>query len=299
MSIAETLTNSHIDDISLFIHCILERIPIIIIDKKLESIENILSSLPNLIPFRNTLVFYSDFIENEDYLAIREMEDTDFEISRSIFLCFPNEAMIALKSISDFKSWIIGYVNSDREDEKMSEIEELMYHKQDFFLSAKIENNLFNVSIIGKRFFQFDIGFEKWIYQNAIKNTEESIERMKRVISKNMNKWKIEHTTQKSIINFSLEEKELKENLIKKEITNFYQASKRAFSILSRIKCLAEYGFESKISCRTFRSTIAYSNSPIPRILEFILSEWNMDFSSFLNISRSSNFTDTFESLWG
>ena len=100
-------------------------------------------------------------------------------------------------------------------------------------------------------------------------------------------------------MNFYFEEMELKENIIKKEISDFYLASKRMLNILSRMKNLEVLGYSTSISSKTLFSTIAYNQSSIERILNFIMQEWNMNYYTFLNSKKSSNFTDTFESLWG
>ena len=88
-------------------------------------------------------------------------------------------------------------------------------------------------------------------------------------------------------------------NLIKKEILNFYQASKRAFNTLNRFKNLKNFGLNAKISKKTLYKTIAYDHASSERLFEFIKSEWNTNYEIFLESKKISDFADTFESLWG
>ena len=163
----------------------------------------------------------------------------------------------------------------------------------------EITENGLKAEIIGKEFQPLDLSFEKWLFQNAINRTEISIERMKRIIAKSYKKSKISKADLDDRMNFSFEELELKENILKKEIINFYQASKRTFSVLNRLKNIESFGYSTRISTRTIYSTIAYKFSSIERILDFIEKNWKINFFTLLDAKKTSNFTDTFESLWG
>jgi len=88
-------------------------------------------------------------------------------------------------------------------------------------------------------------------------------------------------------------------NLIKKEILNFYQACRRTFSTLNRFKNLKNFGLNAKISKKTLSKTIAYDHASSDRLFEFIQSEWDTNYDSFLESKKISDFADTFESLWG
>ncbi len=291
--------NSEIEDISLLIRCLLDRIPIIILSDQENVIENLMNELISLVPFRNTVIFLSDFLDNEDYSQILEYEDYDLNNERNIFLSFPDTTQKAMDIIKNFNSWIIGVLINKQNYSSFISVHNKIYTQSEYFLKLEVENDSLKAEIIGKKFQNLDLSLERWIYQNAISRTEIEIEKMKRVLLKRTRFKKIPKDQITSIMNFDEEEGEIKENIIKKEILNFFNACKRSINILNRMKILESFKIDTKLSPKTLYSTIAYKNAPIGRILQFIFCEWKEDFFSLLNFKETSNFSDTFESLWG
>ena len=299
MNLIELFTNSKNEDIALILHCLLDRIPIVIVSSNEEEVENIMNGLTNLISFRTVMIFYTDFVNLDDYNNLLESEEYDMDVQRNIFLCYPFALEKAIEIFEDFNFWVIGCTNSIENRPNLNKLFNGLINKNSPFLLIDIHKNSLKPRIEGNKADKFDISFEKSLYQNAINHTEVAIEKMKRVISKRINSKKILNEQYENIMNFYFEEMELKENIIKKEITDFYLASKRTLNILTRIKNLESLGYSTSISSKTLFSTIAYNQSSIERILNFIMQEWNMNYYAFLNSKKSSNFTDTFESLWG
>ncbi|MHA1584184.1 MAG: hypothetical protein ACTSWL_02935 [Promethearchaeota archaeon] len=296
MNFIETITNSDIEDVNLIMRIMLDRIPILLINNSNDKIEESINGLLNLIRFRNPVIFYDDFINKDDYYSLIENEENDYWTSRNEFVCYPHSLGKLTEVINLFESWIIG---CNRKSNLLEIIKEKLFETTNFYLEVILSNDKFKTKIIGKKFNNLSLEFEHWLYKDAVKKTEISIEKMKRILSKGMNKQEFENDDIDNIMNFSIEENNLKENLIQKEIQNFYEAAKRTFSILNRIKDLELLDIKTKISSRTLFSTIAYKQASSSRILDFIQKEWKMDFSPLLNFKPSSNFTDTFESLWG
>ncbi|MCF2138984.1 MAG: hypothetical protein K9W44_02870 [Candidatus Lokiarchaeota archaeon] len=299
MDLINRFSQSEIEDVSLLLKCLLDRIPIVIISDQEEIIENLINELISLIPFRNNLIFLSDFIELSDYLEIREYEENDLNSERNVFLCFPNASLKAIETITTFQSWIFGVIIDKNSYANYIKIYNKMYSLVDYFLKLEIDEKSLKTEIVGKSFPSFDLSLEKWIYENAINRTEIEIEKMKRIISKRTNYRKIPVEEKKSIMNFEIEEKEIKENIIKKEILNFFNACKRSINILNRIQILDALNIKTNLSPRVLFSTIDYKHAPIERILQFILNEWGANFFSLLNLEKTSKLSDTFESLWG
>jgi len=299
MNLIELFTSSKNEDIALILHCLLDRIPIVIISSNEEDVENIINGLTNLISFRNIMIFYTDFVNLDDYNNLLESEEYDMEVQRNVFLCYPFALEKAISVFGNFNFWIIGCTNNVENKPVLNKLFEVLNRTSSQFLLINIHKNSLKPRKEGNNAYKLDISFEKSLYQNAINHTEVAIEKMKRVISKRINTKKILNEQYENLMNFYFEEMELKENIIKKEISDFYLASKRTLNILSRMKNLEVLGYPTSISSKTLFSTIAYNQSSIERILNFIMQEWNMDFKTFLNSKKSSNFTDTFESLWG
>lgn len=217
MDLINRFSQSEIEDVSLLLKCLLDRIPIVIISDQEEIIENLINELISLIPFRNNLIFLSDFIELSDYLEIREYEENDLNSERNVFLCFPNASLKAIETITTFQSWIFGVIIDKNSYANYIKIYNKMYSLVDYFLKLEIDEKSLKTEIVGKSFPSFDLSLEKWIYENAINRTEIEIEKMKRIISKRTNYRKIPVEEKKSIMNFEIEEKEIKENIIKKK----------------------------------------------------------------------------------
>ncbi|UYP46417.1 hypothetical protein NEF87_002702 [Candidatus Lokiarchaeum ossiferum] len=299
MNIIEILSSSNIEEVSLIFQSLLNRTPILIIGSDEFIVEELINSLTSFMPFRNILIFFDDFIHNDDYQALIENEEVDIETERNLFISFPNSVNKVINLTEIFFSWIVGCTDNERNRKVNEIIWNKFYINHDFFLKIDITDNKIKAEVIGRKFHPLDLTFERWLFQNAINRTEISIEKMKRVIAKSYKKSKISEADLEELMDFSFEELELKENILKKEIINFFQACKRTFSVLNRLKNIESFGFSTKISTRTIYSTIAYKFSSIGRILEFIEKNWKINFFTLLDAKKTSNFTDTFESLWG
>jgi len=297
MKIIEYFTQSKVENIALLMKCLFDRIPILIQTKTDQIAEDFINELMSLISFRNPLIYYTDFVEIEDYMNLNENEESDFDIPRNIFICYPFALEKCLESFNSFNNWIIS--SSQENPNFLALVKEKLYRNQKFFLYVEIFEKEICSQIEGPTFPNLNIDFEKWLYHDAIKNTEVSIEKMKRIISKQIRLKKLPQELYDNVMNFSFEENELKMNLIKKEILNFYQASKRAFNTLNRFKNLKNFGLNAKISKKTLYKTIAYDHASSERLFEFIKSEWNTNYEIFLESKKISDFADTFESLWG
>ncbi|MBA7578772.1 hypothetical protein ES708_20637 [subsurface metagenome] len=77
-----------------------------------------------------------------------------------------------------------------------------------------------------------DLQFEHAILQKISQDTEKSIIKMKRVLLGKIKSEEIDEDLVDVLLDFNREKEELKKNILKKEVQNFYSGSKRAFSIL-------------------------------------------------------------------
>lgn len=299
MEIMEYFSNSDLDDNALVIRCLLDRIPILVTGKDEQEIENFLNELSQLLPFRNIMIYYTEFVDKDDYERMLEMEQLDFEIQRNIFVCYPFAVEKLIQDYGDIKSWIVGCSHNIDNQMLFAKLSEYAFKNNDFYLLVILNSNSIKSEIHGKTFPKINLHFERWLFETTLRRTENSIEKMKRVISKRIKTRKIEQEYLENLMNFSFEEIELKNNIIKKEITNFFEASKRSFNVLNRINTLKLIGYHASVSNKTLENTIAYKDANIQRIMDFIQSEWLVNYKPYLENKKMSNFTDTFESLWG
>jgi len=122
---------------------------------------------------------------------------------------------------------------------------------------------------------------------------------MKRTLSGKVKTEEIDEDLIKTLLDFDIEKEELKRNIFKKEIQNFYSASKRAFFIFSRLNLLNNIDMNTKIGTKTLLETIDYNDAPIDRIVSFINKEWGEDFSLLIENGKKVNALDSMQSLWG
>lgn len=109
MNIIEILSSSNIEEVSLIFQSLLNRTPILIIGSDEFIVEELINSLTSFMPFRNILIFFDDFIHNDDYQALIENEEVDIETERNLFISFPNSVnkVINLTEIFFFMdSWM-------------------------------------------------------------------------------------------------------------------------------------------------------------------------------------------------
>ena len=281
---------------TILLYCVLNRIPIFVAGEIDDEVNDLINSIISLVPHRNDVVFYSDFIEPEDYSLMIEEELNNFNIPRLIVCCPTTASKIAMESISNLTGWILGIKcngSSSRE-----EIFRKLSDRLDFYLLLIIENENIEIKSKNLNFNQIDLSFEKKLIIKSIEKTEIALEKMKRVLNKKI-KNVINSQILNSIMNFEVEENKIQTNIFKEEIQAFVHASIRALAILSRIDLLRELGIKIKLADKTLLQTIDYDNIKCHRLLRFIKSEYGVNFKNCINMGWKNRFGDQIEGSWG
>ncbi len=143
----------------------------------IREVEDFINELNLLINFRTQIIFYTDFVDTNDYINLIENEENNFEIQRSIFICYPFAIEKIIETVPLFNSWILGISNETQL--LYTKIKEFLFSKQDYFLNIDLDQKVLKTQIEGKKFPNLKLDFEKTLYQNAINNTEIAIERMR------------------------------------------------------------------------------------------------------------------------
>jgi hypothetical protein len=167
------------------------------------------------------------------------------------------------------------------------------------FIEIFLKENNITIKGIGFDDKLINLNLEEEILTKISEDTENSINKMKRVLYEKINKNQINKELIESLLDFKIEKKEIKKNIFKKEIQNFYSGSKRAFFILSKLNLLNTMQIESKIGSKTLLETINYKEVPIERIISFIKNEWGEDFSDLVENNKLSFIGDKIQSFWG
>ena len=101
------------------------------------------------------------------------------------------------------------------------------------------------------------------------------------------------------LLDFGFEEINLKKNMFKIQILEFYNAARRAFSILNKISILNSLNVNIEISDKTLLDTISYVEADHSRLINFIDAEWGELFTENVDSEPIKYKHDLIESLWG
>jgi len=284
--------------ISLILYCLLDRIPIIVMGDDSEKVNSFLIELSELIHFRRDYVFYTDFISLEEYEDLISNENIDYNYQRAHIRCPCDVAIKALNIFKNIDSWLIGIV-SPRQKEDLVKLKDFISKKARIILYISFFSNNFSIDLEQINLKSVDLTLEENIFKKISQDTEKSIIKMKRVLNDKITSNQLDRDLVKTLLDFEVEKSELKKNIFKREIQNFYSGSKRAFFILSRLNLLNNIEIYTKIGSKTLLETIDYEEAPIERIVSFIRKEWGEDFSDLIEDGKKSFMGDKIVSLWG
>ena len=283
---------------SLILYSLLDRIPIIVIGNDSNKVDDFLIELSEVINFRKELVFYTDFISDSEYESLIENESIDYNSQRIFIRCPCGVSIKALNKFRDFSSWLIG-LELENDNTKIKQVKVSIRKKIKKILIICLFPNKKSVELEGINVKSLDLSLEQYILQKISQDTERSVNKMKRVLHERIKMKELDKDLIETLLDFKEETKELKTNILKKEIQNFYAGSKRSFFIFSRLNLLSNINFNINIGSKTLFETIDYHDAPIGRILSFISKEWGENFTSIVENGKRVNALDSMQSLWG
>jgi hypothetical protein len=298
MDIFKLLDDLGKDKRALILYALLNRIPIFIIGEESEKVNELINELTDLIKFRKELVYYTDFISNNEYEELIFNEYNDYNCSRVQVRCPTNVSNHLLNEFKNYDSMVIGIKSStSMKDLKSFQgriNQRIKKHIEILLKSEKVE--IYEEGIDKKT---INLSIEENIFQKISEDTEKSINKMKRVLSEELRKKQVEKGLEEALLDFELEKREIKKNILYKEIQNFFSGAKRAFFILLKLKLIDQMQLESRIGSRTLLETIDYTEAPIERILSFIRVEWREDLSNLIENNKLTLIGEKIQSFWG
>ena len=286
------------NDASVILYCLLDRIPIFVFGDNSDKIDNFLINLSDLIHFRKEYVFYTDFISNSEYNNLILNENIDINSQRVHVRCPCNISTKGISQIENINSWLIG-MKIPQKREHFSDLRKTIKKKTNKYLFIIFSAGDVSIELEGIDFKSGDLILEQNIFKKISQDTEKSIIKMKRVLNDKIKLSNLDKDLIKTLVDFEIEKTELKKNIFKREIQNFYSGSKRAFFILSRLSLLNNIEIHAKIGSKTLLETIDYEDAPIERIISFITKEWSENFSDLIEDGKKAFIGDKIVSLWG
>jgi len=284
------ITNLSKEEFSQLLNCLFLRIPIIVFGENSDTINMFVDFLATLIPHREPIVYWTDFVTREEHLQLLSAEERDYDVKRVIILIYTQYAKRALSEFSEFKGCIIGVKSTSM---ALEDVIKIILGKNDscgvFYVS-----NLFKFRIYGN----ISMYFGKMLSEHVIEKTGVAMERIRKVLIKKLGKKQLNENILKILLDFDVEEEAIREEILKEEILKFVHACRRALYLLSRIRLLEQFRITGRISGKTLLETIGYFQTPPEDIILFIKAEWGEDFENILQKGRLSHIEDWLSSLW-
>nr|MDO8044454.1 hypothetical protein [Candidatus Baldrarchaeota archaeon] len=284
------ITNLSKEEFSQLLNCLFLRIPIIVFGENSDTINMFVDFLATLIPHREPIVYWTDFVTREEHLQLLSAEERDYDVKRVVILIYTQYAKRALSEFSEFKGCIIGVKSTSM---ALEDVIKIILGKNDscgvFYVS-----NLFKFRIYGN----ISMYFGKMLSEHVIEKTGVAMERIRKVLIKKLGKKQLNENILKILLDFDVEEEAIREEILKEEILKFVHACRRALYLLSRIRLLEQFRITGRISGKTLLETIGYFQTPPEDIILFIKAEWGEDFENILQKGRLSHIEDWLSSLW-
>lgn len=278
------------EEFSQLLNCLFLRIPIIVFGENSDTINMFVDFLATLIPHREPIVYWTDFVTREEHLQLLSAEERDYDVKRVVILIYTQYAKRALSEFSEFKGCIIGVKSTSM---ALEDVIKIILGKNDscgvFYVS-----NLFKFRIYGN----ISMYFGKMLSEHVIEKTGVAMERIRKVLIKKLGKKQLSENILKILLDFDVEEEAIREEILKEEILKFVHACRRALYLLSRIRLLEQFRITGRISGKTLLETIGYFQTPPEDIILFIKAEWGEDFENILQKGRLSHIEDWLSSLW-
>ena len=301
MNLIELIDMFPRDDLALVFRCILDRVPVIVGGHDANLINQIVMKLVDFFPFRKEMVYGTDFLKREEYDSIVQEECMDYDQHKILIRAPTHLEESILEHMDDLRGWIIamcvdGDIDGFYENASRLRAKSLVSSFVYFNKNAKMQfTRYFN----GNRITNIETRLERNLLKRTLSQTSITIEKIKRVLDKKItNKSDINESILNSLVDLSQEEEIIKENMLKKEFTEFYQAARRGLAVLSRLNFLNQF-HPVRIGKKTFFDAVSYNESSTGRFLDFVRSEWGESFDDLIDDSKISALGDHLDGLWG
>ncbi|MFX0100841.1 MAG: hypothetical protein ACFFCS_14795 [Candidatus Hodarchaeota archaeon] len=289
MGLIDLIKANNFEDLSIYLRCLLDRIPIVVCGSQRTLVNDIISESCDLVHFRKKQVLGLDFHMKNKYL--RFLREEILNSSKGIYCAPVEQTDILLKRFDDLTGWIVGILSTSEEtiNERLNEIR--MRNPRLLVIEMNGGYNIDSSMLFGKRNAGLSVQFEKKTLKKALSRIG-LVERANRILSRKVK----DETLVDERFFYELTDLSIFLNL-KKEMTDFYQAATRCMTFLSKLNYLYQYR-SVKIGKKMLLEAILY-DIDIKRFMDFIWEEWGKDFSHLVEENKFSALGDQMDSLWG
>lgn len=301
MNLMDLLDRFPRDGFALVLRSVLDRIPVIIGGHDSGFVDQVLMKIVDIFPIRKEIIYATDFLAAEEYESIVHEENMDYDNHKIIVRAPVNSESDILKRMASIKGWVIGTcMNGD--PDCFYEVASQLRRKAtaSTFVMFDEANQL-----ASSRYFEngavkkLDTSLERTFLSRTLSQTSFAIEKIKRVLDKKMTKADdVNQSILDSLVDLSQEEDIIKENMLKREIIEFYQASRRGLALLTRLNFLNQFQ-PVKIGKKSFFDAVSYNDASTERFLAFVRAEWGEMFDGLIDTSMISVLGDHLDGMWG
>ena len=295
--LAETIDGMGKKGFNKLLNALLLRIPIVVLGEHERDVNYFIVNLAKLVPHRQQVIFWTDFVTNQEADLLFENEKQNHDNKRVIILCNSNVMCQALQKISRFDAWAMAFVPKSKDD--LMAMMNKLKSCTTTFLVVSLSGEKDQVKVYGRDPFTAGFKFEKKIIAKVIEEANTSITRLSRLITKKVGKTAISKQLLSSVVNFDTEASMIQQDLYEKELSEFVHAARRAFTLLTRLKLVHEFGLKVRIDSQTLLDTIDYDQIVPEKLLQFINAEYGEDFADCLGTGRMSRIGDWIDGMWG
>ncbi|TFG15261.1 hypothetical protein EU537_01145 [Candidatus Thorarchaeota archaeon] len=292
------------DQFPSLLNSVLNRIPILVVGRDSEILDDLTESLTRLSPHRHKLVFWREFTSSDEIRSVIEAEKHDHEVARTIVCCLSSTISLALERIQNFASWIMAacirqdsYAHAMTEYQ-LGEIEEKVGASIRNVGTLRVESpSRIHFSLLKPSNSQLEV--ERRIVDIILTRKKQALERIKRLLGKSLRGLELPKGMMKAVLQLDDEAEKITQDIFEEEIKGFVYAARRAVTLLSRIRLARELGASTVLTERNLYEAIGLDYGGLNELIQFIRSEWHEDFSDCIKGGSLSGLGAWVDSMWG
>lgn len=292
------------DQFPSMLNSILNRIPILVVGRDSEILDDLSESLTRLCPHRHKLVFWREFTSSDEISSVIEEEKHDHEVARTVVCCLSSTISLALERIQDFTSWIMAacirqdsYAHAMTEYQ-LEEIEKKVGTSTNNVGTLRVESpSRIHFSLLNPLKSQLEV--ERRIVDIILTRKTQALERIKRLLGKSLRGLELPNGMMTAVLQLDDEAEKITQDIFEEEINSFVYAARRAVTLLSRIRLARELGASTVLTERNLYEAIGLDYGGLNELIQFIHSEWHEDFSDCIKGGSLSGLGAWVDSMWG
>jgi hypothetical protein len=288
----------------LLLNAVLNRLPIVVVGRDMELVDDLTASITTLCPHRHKLVFWRDFTSEDEILAAQDEEKHDYEVTRTIVSCLSSNLRLAIDRIRAFSGWVIA-VPLGSTVLGVNVTDATLTGLLDNILSSSYNCGVLRVHSPSHVVFELlrpypaTLVVEKSIAEKIVLRKNQSLERIRRLLSKSLRGVDISAGVFDAVLKLEDESEMMTRDMFEEEVSSYVHAARRALTILSRIRLARELGAQTTLTERNLFETIGWDIGELPDMIRFIEAEWYEDFSDCIRSGALLGLGAWVDSMWG